>query len=169
MLSTKQDNNVTVKTLIKKKNKFKKDDLLLSLKILGEIQKGNRLFSNNITDKTIEIDNTHWTYQWYVRWVNGETRELSIEKIENIINKTFEYIDSTVDLTNDQNKNSYFDESKGIIINKFIVELNKASQGILNLKTIYEEDIKTLSIIDIIIEKIKQRVSKMEQILQIST
>jgi len=123
------------------------NDLILELKIISNISKGGKLTSEN---GKLKIDN-RFNFQGIRRQYNGDSREKSIELINNLMNKIFDYIDILLQ-SNDTDKSNF-------CIEKFKTELKNSIIGLDNLKSTYQGHVETISKIDIIIDNINNKIN----------
>ena len=70
------------------------EDILLNLKIMSQIKKGNRLLQNE--NKILEIESDD-IIQPIRRWWSGRSRNITINQIKTIMQKTYTIIDSIFD------------------------------------------------------------------------
>lgn len=148
------------------------DNLLLNLEIISRIKENDKL-SNQ--DKIIEIDTR--VGQFFRRWFTGDSRNRSLSRIEEIVELT---IDVTRQLLEDEydDSNKVFDEKEKLIrsfetnkseyFQKFSKNMADAIHGLNNLKKTYENDEAIKSRIDLVIEKLTQRLSNIRKKLTIS-
>ena len=111
----------------------------------------------------MEIDNRY--FQWARRWWEQNSRMNTIDFFNKILERAFQIIDKTYD--NKGKENYYFNEENSRILQKFSLELTNARQGLNNLKETYVNDETTKSQLDIMNEKVNQRVEKIQKILTI--
>lgn len=136
------------------------DQILTNLKIISKIKKGEKMITNNMI---MEIDNRY--LQWFRRWWEQNSRISTVDFFNKILERAFQIIDETYD--NKDQKNYYFNEENSRILQKFSLELTNARQGLNNLKETYTDDETTKSQLDIMDEKINQRIEKIQKILTI--
>ena len=149
------------------------DDILLNLKIIGCIQKLDRISKND--DNILEIENKDW-FQPVRRWWFGRSRNETINNIKKIIETSFDLTDKTLDKerhkTNAskscQNNNTiYFDEENSKLLQRFVIEMKNATKGLNNLKITYGDDTRIVSELDLLLERIALRIEKINAILRI--
>lgn len=144
------------------------EDILLQLKIISQIDKTNKITINN---KSLEIDNRY--FQFFRRYCNGDSRNNTIENIDKIIKKSFDFIDKTLekeiseDIESAAPKKNYFSEENSHILQRFLLELNNSIKGLGNLKNTYQNDTSANARIDLIIQKINIRNEKIQKLLNI--
>uniref|UniRef100_A0A6C0EIE1 Uncharacterized protein n=1 Tax=viral metagenome TaxID=1070528 RepID=A0A6C0EIE1_9ZZZZ len=156
------------------------ETILTNLKILSNIKPTDKLTQNG---DLLMIDPTDFT-QCVKRWWNNNSRIHTMDAIERIIDQTFITIDkiynseiqNTVDINVDNNyyykrvvPENYFKTDNSQQLQILSSELVNAVKGLQNLKLTYVEDISICSKIDIIIDKITIRTSKINKLLTIQT
>jgi hypothetical protein len=140
--------------------KMSTDQVLTNLKIISQIKKGEKIVTNS---SILEIDNRY--FQSVRRWWQQNSRISTIDFFNKVIDRSFEIIDTTY---NEKEKdNYYFNEENSRILQKFSLEMTNSCKGLSNLKETYTNDVTTTSQIDIMIEKIKGRVEKIQKIMTI--
>lgn len=145
------------------------ENIILNMKIIGNIQKQDKLSKNN--DNVLEIENND-ILQGIRRWYGGRNRTNTIQNLKKVINSCFDIIDVT--LTNetsdhDDSKVKYFAEENSSLLQRFLVEMNSASKGLDNLKITYKEDITVVSEIECLKEQLDIRIKKINNLLKIDT
>jgi hypothetical protein len=131
------------------------DDIITNLKIIGMIEKNNKLSIKNGHLKLDKIDN----FQFLRRWFNRDSRDQTILFLKNIIKNVSELI----------NRLDNFTESdKNWIIKRIVNELEKVEIGIKNLKVTYVDDSFILVNLDNILCKLKEIV-RMNKIVDIDS
>ena len=142
------------------------DQLLLNLKIIANIKEYDKLIVDDTT-KQLTIDKPY-VFQGILRYFNGNTREQSINYIEDIIQKIFVITDDLLQLeTSSSHKVNFADDTKSIYQN-IVLHLNQSIGGLQNLKITYLADISSTSRIQLIIEKIQNRIQKINSIMKLS-
>lgn len=140
------------------------NELRLDLKVLAQIQRGQKLRQTN--GRTIIGPEDRGFFQSIQRKISRDSREKSIKIIENIISRTFDKIDDLLKsgcITIYENKkdpgpSEVKDHNITIhnIIN-LINDLIRASHGIENLKETYKRDATIISQIEIIMSNIESK------------
>jgi len=142
------------------------DDVLVNLKIFSKIKKYDKLC---FTGDSLEIDNRYASF--VRRWLSNDDRLRSIQYINAIIERAFKIVDNTYDSErtsiSDVKNKSPFKEENSNLLQRFSIELSNTVTGLGNLKLTYKEDSLTKSKIDLIIDKIKIRIEKINKLLQI--
>jgi len=142
------------------------DGVLVNLKIFSKIKKYDKLC---FSGESLEIDNRYAAF--VRRWLSSDDRAKSIEYINAVINRAFIIVDKTYDSErNTQNSTidkSPFKEENSNLLQRFSIELGNTVVGLGNLKSTYKEDSLTKSKIDLIIDKIKIRIEKINKLLKI--
>lgn len=150
------------------------EDILLNLKIIGAIKKKDRLSKN--VDDIFEIECNDFL-QGVRRWWRGQNRHDAIKGIKKIIQATFKVTDET--LCNEQsdnppkktsttkNQTNYFTQENSSLLQRFTIEMERSCSGLENLKSTYQDDVRIVSEIDIMIEQLRLRIDKINKILTI--
>ena len=137
------------------------EDILLNLKIMSQIKKGNRLLQNE--NKILEIESDD-IIQPIRRWWSGRSRNITINQIKTIMQKTYTIIDSIFESIGTSNVLS---SSNCTNLQRLNLELNNASKGIDNLKLTYVEDITVQSQLSIINEQLQLRLKQIYESMKI--
>jgi hypothetical protein len=141
------------------------DQLLLDLKIIASVKEYDKLAINETT-KQLTIDKPY-LLQGVLRYLYGQGREHTIEYIEHIINSVFTMTDGLLD---DSMTNSiilrFADDTKSIYQN-IVHHLTSSINGLQNMKITYMTDIPCTSRIQLIIEKIQNRIQKINNLMKI--
>ena len=137
-------------------NKDSINNILLNMKIISEIKENDKLLTNN---NCLEIDTRY--VQFIQRWLYEDGREVTLIKISEIIDNLFNFIDNNYSTKRNIVNNGNFDEDKTHLFQRIHLNLQNSIKGLENLKTTYKHDIKTISQIDLIIEKVNIRVERM--------
>uniref|UniRef100_A0A6C0B4G0 Uncharacterized protein n=1 Tax=viral metagenome TaxID=1070528 RepID=A0A6C0B4G0_9ZZZZ len=154
--------------------------ILTNLKILAKIKTDNKL---SFINGQFVID--EWNYSQPIRrWWTQESRQMTIDKLDDFVTELFKLIDNIYDNelsenTNDASKitNSYyvtnssstFKSENSTILLTFVTEIQNAIIGLNNLKQTYKLDISTVSSLEMIIEKLNVRAKKVTNILTINS
>jgi len=144
------------------------DEKLVNLKIIAKIKKDDKLI---FSGELLEIDDTQWLFKGLTRWYGKASRKQTIDKINHVINDVFSFIDNT--LANefshipDKKHTHILKEDNSEILQKFLIHLNNAVEGLENLKITYIDDESIISKLDVIIDKIQVKTDKMNKILRI--
>lgn len=155
------------KKVIKKENTEEKKEnneetqmdietIILNMRIISEIKENEKLVANS---ECLEIDTRY--IQSIQRWWYADGRQNALIKISNIVNKLFEFIDETYGKNNEINNDNNFEEDKTHLFQRIHIILLNSIKGLENLKITYKNDIKTITKIDLIIEKINIKVEIM--------
>lgn len=151
------------------------DSLIVNLKILALIKKYEKL-SVKEDDQSLTIDGKHnFLYiQSIKRWINHDNRQKTTDYIENIINKTFEWMDKIYENYKNypsESKESIdqdvFEEDYESLLIRLSKELINASEGLKNLRLTYEKDSLINSQLQLLLDKIKIKVEKINQTLNV--
>ena len=149
---------------------------LTNLKILSKLKSNNKL---NFGDGKFSID--EWNYsQPLRRWWSQESRNNTINHLENFISELFKIIDSIysreINASNDIADDYYpdtvsadvFKNENSKILLQFVTEIGHSMKGLTNLKRTYKNDTATVSALEIIIERLDVRSRKIAGILTLS-
>tara|TARA_B100000575_G_C23122570_1_gene649825 strand:+ start:538 stop:1041 length:504 start_codon:yes stop_codon:yes gene_type:complete len=147
--------------------------LLYKLKIISHLKQGDKLYCSN---DNIFIDNSY--IPSLSRYLYNQNRNDTIafitDSIENVIYITdFIYrneisVKKNIKEKETRNINNFFKESNDKILKKFFIKLTNAIEGLINLKLTYNDDLSIKTTIDLLIQKIQTRISKIDNILVIS-
>ena len=150
---------------ITKINKEELDNNILNLKIISKIQENDKLITN---DELIKIDSPNFL-QGISRWYNNNSRAITLKKLNEIIEISFKFTDVIINNEVIQYENNLYslEDNNSELFQKFIVELTNSLNGLNNLKNTYSNDILIASQIDLIINKINNRLEKMTKIFKI--
>ena len=141
------------------------ENCLLNLKIIAKLEENDKLIT---TDELLKIDKPI-IFQGIRRWYTQESREVTMNKLNNIYTCSFNITDNI--LRNEKNleeDETNLDDSNSQIFQKFIIELTNSLRGIDNLKTTYKEDVPMISQLDMISSKLNTRLEKMNKICRIT-
>ena len=111
-----------------------KDELIINLKILSQLEKNRKLITKE-TYLNLESDNTIQVPEFMKRWFRGDSRDESLKKIDNIIVKSINLVE------------------KYNVLEQY---LKDSIIGLENLKDTYSKCTQTKARIDVIIEKINK-------------
>lgn len=136
------------------------DQNILNLKILSKIKENDKLLTNN---ELLEIDSPH-LFQSINRWYNNENRNITIEKLNSILEDTFLI---TENLLNENKEEKNLEETNTQIFQNLILEMKNSLVGLENLKKTYSTDILISSQIDLLIGKLSTRIEKMTKLFTI--
>jgi hypothetical protein len=159
------------------------NNILLNLKIISQIKENEKIITLN---NNIEIDNRY--FQSIYRWFSGDNRTISLTKIETVIDNAYNIIDCIlinedslishkinennkfINTNNKNNKNTSDDllsKSNSQLLTDFSFNLSNTIKGLDNLKITYKYDISINSKLEIIIDNMKDRINKIQNILKI--
>lgn len=114
------------------------DDVYINLALLSKIEVGNKLKLHN---SHITIDTSYLNF--ITRWFTNSNRDETLKYITQIINKSFEYLQSP----------DIIDSDKLRILNYLTISIN----GLNNMKQTYMNDKLIQAKIDVIIENIQEK------------
>src|SRR3989344_236462 len=95
------------------------NEIFSRLKFLGHIQKGDK-----ISVKNLYFQPDGWTTRFSRLFIYPDNRNNTLKFIKEVINRTFEILNAAKDTTNQL-----------FLAKTIIQDLNKAEQGLINLKT----------------------------------
>ena len=131
----------------------KLDNLLLNLRTIAEIKDFDKLSINN---DNLNIDQT-WL-QSLSRWYYVEGRDITLTKINDILEETFEYIEV---IKNDMYENANRD------IQRILVGLTTTIKGLDCLKVTYKKDINIITKLNLYSEKINMKINELNTAINI--
>lgn len=140
------------------------EDNILNLKIISKIREGDKLLTQN---DIIEIDKAT-VLQGVYRWMNSEGRQVTIKKLNDIVEDTIKITDHLFD--NEKKKLikcEELEENNSQLFQKFILEMTNSLLGLENLKKTYKGDITISAQIDILLGKLNIRIEKMSKVFSI--
>tara|TARA_B110000208_G_C11796484_1_gene439827 strand:+ start:1853 stop:2341 length:489 start_codon:yes stop_codon:yes gene_type:complete len=135
------DNNNNIDTENKDFDILNYDDVILNLKILSKIKEKEKLI---ISNKLFNIDKRY--FQPLIRHITDDNRDDTIRHINLILLHCFKFLDDTT--MNTENSES------------LVEELKKSISGLSCLKFTYKDDEVIGSKLDLLIDKIKEKVIK---------
>ena len=152
------------------------DQIIINLKIIALIKKHEKL-SVREEDKSLIIDPqfNFLYFQSFKRWLNQDNRQKTMTYIHKIINKTFEWMDKTYDEYKHKEDISedieispeIFEESKENLLLRISKEVINAAEGLKNLRITYKNDSRINSEIQLLLDKIKIKVDKINSALNV--
>lgn len=141
------------------------DQLLLDLKIIASVKEYDKLAINEAT-KQLTIDKPYML-QGVLRYLYGQGREQALDYIENIINGIFTITDELLETPPSNTAIKFADDTKSIYQN-IVHHLTSSIAGLQNLKITYMKDIPCTSRIQLIVEKIQNRIQKINNLMKLS-
>jgi len=136
------------------------EQIFINLKVISRLKPGLKLV---VHDNLLNIDNTF--FQTLVRWVNGSGRSVSVDFIEHVVTKAFEFNERVVS-SDDKVKDPLTSECRNHIIIRLSSDLSNCIDGLSNLKQTYSSDSLIQSRIDYIVDKIKVRTTNNSKLLE---
>lgn len=106
------------------------DEIIINLKILSKVDKNRKLITKQ---NFLNLESDTFWFEGLKRWYNGDSREETLKKLDNLITKAIE-------------KSKNFSEIKKYLFECII--------GLENLKETYSKCTQTNARLDVIIEKI---------------
>ena len=156
------------------KKKFTDDminQILYKLSIISYIKQGEKLYCDD--ESNIFVDNSY--IPSISRYITNQNRNVTIKNIKNIIDDVINVTDliyrNEISVKkNEKEKNermikSFFKESNEKILKTFYIKITCALDGLNNLKLTYSGDIPTKTSIDLLITKLRSRITRLESIL----
>ena len=152
------------------------DNTIYNLKIISSLQETDKLNYND--NFKLEIDNTYFLRPLYRWWLNSN-RINTINIIQQTVNNTIQITDFIFknelciqknEKEREQRLNtnrSFFRISNSNLLKMFLIEITNVLKGIDNLKKTYNGDTTILTELDIIQHKLKLRLEKLNDKLQI--
>ena len=143
--------------------------ILLNLKIISQIKENEKL---NINIDQLSIDNSKC--QFFTRAYYGNSRENTTIMIENIINNALSSTDKILldavsnDDVKDDKRDEILREDPSQLLHRYLLVMSNSIKGLENLKVTYKDDVSVKSKLDLIIEKIKTRIEKINKVLTIN-
>ena len=152
----KSNNNIDIDKIL--------EDTLLNLKIISNIKENDKL---NSLGKIVKI-NQPYMLQGLERWYNKESRNSTVEKLDSIVNNSFELTEIILAREKDENEDdNSLKENNNQIFQNLLYEMTNSLLGLENLKKTYKDDITISSKLDIIIKKMFNRIEKMNKLFSI--
>lgn len=141
------------------------DENILNLKIISKIKENDKLLTNN---NLLSIDSPH-LFQSVNRWYNNESRNITIDKLNDILDGTFAITKILLDQEKKSNiSKDSLEEDNSQIFQTFILEMKNSLVGLENLKKTYSEDILISSQLDLLINKLNTKIEKMSKMFTIN-
>jgi len=120
------------------------DSTITNLKIIGCVPKNGRLCIRK-GQLTLEPDDH---FQLLRRWINRDSREITLIHIRNTINNALK-------LSKGLMSNQIDTELKKWTLQKLIQEMLNCQQGLINLKTTYNDDYAFKASLDVLCERLQ--------------
>ena len=140
------------------------DENILNLKIISKIKENDKLLAHK---NLLEIDSPH-IFQSVNRWYNNENRNITIDKLNNILEGTFNITKSILEREKIIKKKKSLEENNSQLFQTLILEMRNCLTGLDNLKKTYSEDILISSQLDLLINKLNNRVDKMNKFFKLN-
>ena len=143
------------------------DEVFINLKIFSRIKKYDKLC---FSGEALEIDTRYAIF--IRRWLSNDDRARTISYINAIIDRVFTIVDTTYineknEISTKKKDESPFKEENSNLLQRFSIELGNTITGLENLKITYKEDSLVKSQLDLVIDKIKIRIDKINKLLKI--
>lgn len=134
------------------------DNTFLNLKMLSEIKENDKLY---IDDKLLKIDSPYML-QGIMRWYHDYSRNKTLDYLDTII-KNINYIYDIISQKKTKNYNKEYEN----ILQNLLLNINLACKGLNNLKITYKDDVYTKSKLDMIIDKFKTTLDRINKSINI--
>jgi hypothetical protein len=145
------------------------DKILVDLKIISKIPENGKINTSNYNQLYLENDNI---FQGMIRFLKGDSRNKTIEKIDELIGTTKQIAQSILNSNNMNIYNNQNNTPSNFEINEFnnncnqlkslSNELNNAQKGINNLKITYKNDTYIESKLEVIYENMRRLIIEIE-------
>jgi hypothetical protein len=151
------------------------DYLFLNFKIISQIKEGQKLRIRKFNGlDVLDIDN-RIVYK-YLRGFYGDNRDTTILVIKNLVELAHKITDDILQeefntkTENSHQKKSPFEteDDNTILFRKLVLEMENSLVGLENLSSTYTDDISMMSMLDLIIGKIKLRIDKINALFKIT-
>jgi hypothetical protein len=151
------------------------DYLFLNFKIISQIKEGQKLRIRKFNGlDVLDIDN-RIIYK-YLRGFYGDNRDTTIIVIKNLVDLAYKITDDILqEEFNTKNENAHqkkspfeSDDDNTILFRKLVLEMENSLVGLENLRSTYTDDISMISMLDLIIGKIKLRIDKINALFKIT-
>ena len=150
------------------------NQILYKLSIISYIKQGEKLYCDD--ESNIFIDNSY--IPSISRFISNQNRVVTIKNIKDIIDDViyitdFIYRNEISVKKNEKEKNerqikAFFKESNEKILKSFYIKMTCALDGLNNLKLTYTGDLTIKTSIDLLINRMQTRISRLEGILIVS-
>jgi hypothetical protein len=150
------------------------NQILYKLTIISYIKQGEKLYCDD--ESNIFIDNSY--IPSITRYISNQNRVVTIKNIKDIIDDViyitdFIYRNEISVKKNEKEKNerqikAFFKESNEKILKSFYIKMTCALDGLNNLKLTYTGDLTIKTSIDLLINRMQTRISRLEGILIVS-
>ena len=150
------------------------NQILYKLSIISYIKQGEKLYCDD--ESNIFIDNSY--IPSISRFISNQNRIVTIKNIKDIIDDViyitdFIYRNEISVKKNEKEKNerqikAFFKESNEKILKSFYIKMTCALDGLNNLKLTYTGDLTIKTSIDLLINRMQTRISRLEGILIVS-
>ena len=147
------------------------NQILYKLTIISYIKQGEKLYCDD--ESNIFVDNSY--IPSITRYISNQNRVVTIKNIKDIIDDViyitdFIYRNEISVKKNEKEKNerqikAFFKESNEKILKSFYIKMTCALDGLNNLKLTYNGDLTIKTSIDLLINRMQTRISRLEGIL----
>ena len=150
------------------------NNILYKLTILSYIKQGEKLYCDS--NNNIVIDESYW--QSISRYFANQNRNNTTEAIKDLINDSIEITDfiyrcelsvrKNIKEKEQRQQKTFFKNSNEKILKQFYIKMTNAIDGLSNLKLTYHSDITIKTDLELLINKLTNRIQKIEEILIIA-
>jgi len=124
-------------------NDLNLEDVFINLRLISKINQGEKLLQS---DKHINIDTSY--FQVVTRWFRGASRNETINFIQKVLAKSFEFSDKLIEDKNDESSQKLL---------RLNTDLKNCLEGLTNLKVTYMHDKLIQSEIDVLVDNIRSK------------
>ena len=109
----------------------------MNLKIISKIKENDKLLAHK---NLLKSTSPHLFYHLN-RWYNNENRNITIDKLNNILEGTFNITKSILEKEKNNKEEKSLEENNSQLFQTLILEMRNCLTGLDNLKKTYSEDI----------------------------
>lgn len=134
-----------------------------SLKVLAAVRENDRV----LTRTGIRLDKSDTRLQAMWRWVGSENRQVNLDAIENLFDLVFLKANELVEERIDQCNNlpvRFLENTQHL--ERLQREVAEALKGVLNLKVTYNADAYTVARIQVLAERVEDRMTQLDLAIQ---
>lgn len=141
------------------------DKVLLNLSILAKIQRGDKLI---IRGDFFEIDTRY--LQGLQRFIEGNSRSETIDKLNDILDMSFKLTDEILKAEHLKSSDEgYFIDDNSSKLQTIKSCMENACKGLENLRETYSHDVTIRTNIELLVNKISTRTTKITELLRINS
>ena len=142
------------------------DSLLINLKIVSKIQKNGRICKS--ADGIISLESESF-YQPFKRFLSNDSRKQAVFEINSVITEAIEtmhhLLNNKIMTSSNSQSEEYYENYDSL--NLLLTSMIQATIGVENLKFTYQNDLNTVSQLDIIILKLNNSTRTLSSKLQV--